>query len=81
VTKDIEYLAADEEEEHYVAQANAQLDAEGHFVKDRIPCRHRDQFPEARPNQIEYMDVSPKQVVSVARPSSRSSSTTTPTAH
>jgi DNA-directed RNA polymerase subunit beta len=66
VTAEIEYLAADEEEEHYVAQANAELDAEGHFVRDRIPCRHRDQFPEARPNQIEYMDVSPKQVVSVA---------------
>jgi DNA-directed RNA polymerase subunit beta len=66
VTSEIEYLAADEEEEHYVAQANAELDAEGHFVRDRIPCRHRDQFPEARPNQIEYMDVSPKQVVSVA---------------
>jgi DNA-directed RNA polymerase subunit beta len=66
VTAEIEYLAADEEEEHYVAQANAQLDAEGHFVKERTPCRFRDQFPEARPNQIEYMDVSPKQVVSVA---------------
>ncbi|MGZ6340801.1 MAG: DNA-directed RNA polymerase subunit beta, partial [Candidatus Limnocylindrales bacterium] len=66
VTDEIEYLAADEEEEHYVAQANAQLDEEGHFVKDRIPCRYRDQFPEARPGQIEYMDVSPKQVVSVA---------------
>jgi DNA-directed RNA polymerase subunit beta len=66
VTGEIEYLAADEEEEHYVAQANAELDAEGHFVGERIPCRYRDQFPEARPNQIEYMDVSPKQVVSVA---------------
>jgi DNA-directed RNA polymerase subunit beta len=66
VTKEIEYLAADEEEEHHVAQANAELDAQGHFVKDRIPCRYRDQFPEARPNAIEYMDVSPKQVVSVA---------------
>jgi DNA-directed RNA polymerase subunit beta len=66
VTAEIEYLAADEEEEHHVAQANAELDAQGHFVKDRIPCRYRDQFPEARPNAIEYMDVSPKQVVSVA---------------
>jgi DNA-directed RNA polymerase subunit beta len=66
VTAEIEYLAADEEEEHHVAQANAQLDAQGHFVTDRIPCRYRDQFPEARPNAIEYMDVSPKQVVSVA---------------
>ena len=66
VTAEIEYLAADEEEEHHVAQANAELDAQGHFVKDRIPCRYRDQFPEARPSAIEYMDVSPKQVVSVA---------------
>ncbi len=66
VTAEIEYLAADEEEEHHVAQANAELDAEGHFVRDRIPCRHGDQFPEARPSAIEYMDVSPKQVVSVA---------------
>jgi len=66
VTAEIEYLAADEEEEHHVAQANAELDAQGHFVRDRIPCRYRDQFPEARPSAIEYMDVSPKQVVSVA---------------
>jgi DNA-directed RNA polymerase subunit beta len=66
VTSEIEYLAADEEEEHFVAQANAELDGEGHFVGERVPCRYRDQFPEARPNQIEYMDVSPKQVVSVA---------------
>jgi DNA-directed RNA polymerase subunit beta len=66
VTDEIAYLAADEEEEHVVAQANAALDAEGHFIDDRIPSRYRDQFPEARPGQIEYMDVSPKQVVSVA---------------
>src|SRR3954465_296713 len=67
VTDEIVYLAADEEEEHYVAQANAHLDAEtGHFMDERVPARYRDTFPEARPNQIEYMDVSPKQVVSVA---------------
>ncbi|HEV8282287.1 MAG TPA: DNA-directed RNA polymerase subunit beta, partial [Candidatus Limnocylindrales bacterium] len=66
VTDDIEYLPADEEEEHVVAQANAPLDEEGHFTADRIPSRYRDTFPEARPSQIEYMDVSPKQVVSVA---------------
>nr|MBA2556917.1 DNA-directed RNA polymerase subunit beta [Chloroflexota bacterium] len=53
-------------EERYVAQANSHLDDEGHFVDERVPARHRDQFPEARPNQIEFMDVSPKQVVSVA---------------
>ena len=66
VTDDIEYLPADEEEEHVVAQANAPLDEEGHFTAERIPSRYRDTFPEARANQIEYMDVSPKQVVSVA---------------
>jgi DNA-directed RNA polymerase subunit beta len=66
VTDSIEYLPADEEEEHVVAQANARLDGEGHFVDERVPSRFRDQFPEARPDQIEYMDVSPKQVVSVA---------------
>jgi DNA-directed RNA polymerase subunit beta len=66
VTADIEYLPADEEEEHVVAQANAPLDDEGHFTAERIPSRYRDTFPEARANQIEYMDVSPKQVVSVA---------------
>ena len=66
MTDQIEYLAAHDEEDHYVAQANARLDEAGHFVEDRVSTRHRDQFPEARPDQIEYMDVSPKQVVSVA---------------
>ena len=66
VTDEIVYLAADEEEEHWVAQANARLDEQGHFVTERVPCRHRDQFPEVAPDRIEYMDVSPKQVVSVA---------------
>src|SRR4029079_1143024 len=51
---------------HVVAQANARLDDGGHFVDERVPSRFRDQFPEARPDQIEYMAVSPKQVVSVA---------------
>jgi DNA-directed RNA polymerase subunit beta len=66
VTDEIVYLAAYDEEERFVAQANSHLDDEGHFVDERVPARHRDQFPEARPNQIEFMDVSPKQVVSVA---------------
>ncbi|MEI8333457.1 MAG: DNA-directed RNA polymerase subunit beta [Chloroflexota bacterium] len=66
VTAEIVYLPADEEEEHHVAQANAPLDAQGHFLGERVPCRYRDLFPEARPSQIEFMDVSPKQVVSVA---------------
>src|SRR4029077_653577 len=66
VTDEIHYMPADEEEEHVVAQANAPLDDEGHFMAERIPSRYRDTFPEARAGQIEYMDVSPKQVVSVA---------------
>ena len=66
VTDEIHYMPADEEEEHVVAQANAPLDDEGHFLAERIPSRYRDTFPEARAGQIEYMDVSPKQVVSVA---------------
>jgi len=66
VTDEIVYLAAYDEEERYVAQANAALDDEGHFVAERVPARHRHEFPEARPQQIDFMDVSPKQVVSVA---------------
>ncbi len=66
VTSEIEYLAAYDEEEKYVAQANAPLDENGYFVNERVPARVRAEFPEARPEQIDYMDVSPKQVVSVA---------------
>src|SRR6266542_3626909 len=66
VTEEIVYLAADEEEEHVIAQANAVLDEQNHFVEERVPARARDQFIVARVDQLEYMDVSPKQVVSVA---------------
>ena len=66
VTQEIVYLAAYDEEEKVVAQANAELDEQGHFVAERVPARHRDQFPEARPQSVDFMDVSPKQVVSVA---------------
>jgi len=66
VTAEIEYLAAYDEEERYVAQANTRLDEKGYFLDERVPARHRELFPEARPSQIDYMDVSPKQVVSVA---------------
>jgi DNA-directed RNA polymerase subunit beta len=66
VTDEIVYLAAYDEEEKVVAQANAELDKDGYFVAERVPARHRDQFPEARPQSVDFMDVSPKQVVSVA---------------
>ena len=45
VTDEIVYLAAYDEEERYIAQANAELDERGHFVDERVPARHRDQFP------------------------------------
>jgi DNA-directed RNA polymerase subunit beta len=66
VTDEIEYLAAYDEEERYVAQANAALDERGYFVDERVPSRHLEGFPEVRPERVDYMDVSPKQVVSVA---------------
>src|SRR5437762_358598 len=66
VTAEIEYLPADEEEEHVVAQANAPLDDEGHFMAERVPSRYRDTFPEAPAGPIEYRDVSPNHAVPVA---------------
>ena len=67
VTKEIQYLSADEEERKIIAQANEPLDSEGHFVNARVASRGEggeiDLIPKER---IDYMDVSPKQVVSVA---------------
>jgi len=66
VTNKVEYLTADLEDQYIVAQANAKVDKEGYFVEDRVPCRHRGNFPLVQPNKIDYMDVSPKQLVSLA---------------
>ena len=66
VTAQIDYLAADEEDLYIVAQANEPLDEEGHFLNKKVVCRFRDQFIEVEPARVDYMDVSPKQVVSVA---------------
>jgi DNA-directed RNA polymerase subunit beta len=66
VTNRIEYLTADIEDQYIVAQANAKLDKDSYFVEDRVPCRYRGNFPLVQPNKIDYMDVSPKQLVSVA---------------
>jgi DNA-directed RNA polymerase subunit beta len=66
VTDEIEYLTADVEDEFVIAQANEILDEEGHFVNDRVTSRWRDEILEAPASTIDYMDVSPKQVVSVA---------------
>ncbi len=66
VTERIRYLSALEEEEHVVAQANAPVDARGHFTSDLISARRGGEFVMVRPDQVEFMDVSPNQLVSVA---------------
>jgi DNA-directed RNA polymerase subunit beta len=66
VSDEIEFLSADEEDHYVVAQANAPLDAESHFTEERTTARTKNLFLVADVNRIEYMDVSPKQTVSVA---------------
>ena len=66
VTDHVDYLTADEEDRYIVAQANEPLDEEGHFVNARVGCRHQDLITEMPREKMDYMDVSPKQLVSVA---------------
>lgn len=66
VTKEIDYLTADEEDIYIIAQANEQLDGEGRFVNKKALCRYRDDILEVESGRVDYMDVSPKQLVSVA---------------
>jgi len=66
VSKTIDWLTADEEERYIIAQANAPLDDGRKFVNDRVMVRVRGDFIEVPPEKVEYMDVSPKQVVSIA---------------
>ena len=66
VTEHVAYLPADEEDKYIVAQANEPLDAEGHFVNERVGCRHQNDITEMPREKMDYMDVSPKQLVSVA---------------
>jgi DNA-directed RNA polymerase subunit beta len=66
VTNHIDYLTADREEQFIVAQANAPVDDKGHFTTQRVPCRAKGDFIDVEPNRVDYMDVSPKQLVSVA---------------
>ncbi|MDP6685929.1 MAG: DNA-directed RNA polymerase subunit beta, partial [Candidatus Omnitrophota bacterium] len=65
-TGKIEYMTADIEDQYKIAQANAKLDKEGYFIEDRVLCRFKDNFPLIPAKQIDYMDVSPKQLVSLA---------------
>ena len=66
VTSDVEYLSAIVEGDFVIAQANAVVDANGKFVDEFIPCRHLGEFSLKEPSEVNYMDVSPKQIVSVA---------------
>src|SRR5438874_7961658 len=66
VSDEVQFLSADEEDRYIVAQANAPLDADSHFTEERTTARTKNLFLVADVNRIEYMDVSPKQTVSVA---------------
>jgi DNA-directed RNA polymerase subunit beta len=66
VTEEIEFLTADREEQYIVAQANSPVDARGHFTTERVVCRARGEFVDVEPARVDYMDVSPKQLVSIA---------------
>ena len=66
VSSEIEYLSAINESQYVIAQASAELDGKGKFVEDMVAVRHLNEFTVKAPAEIEYMDVSPRQVVSVA---------------
>src|SRR5574341_711314 len=66
VTDEIKWLSASEEEEYAVAQANAPVDENGNFTTDLVLCRKRDDYPLLPPSRIDFMDVAPEQLVSIA---------------
>ena len=66
VLDEVEYMTADVEDNYCVAQANEPLDENNFFMNERVTVRYRDEFREVPPSQADYMDVSPKMVVSVA---------------
>ena len=66
VSDDVEYLSADEDEKYVIAQANAPLTEKSDFVNPTVSVRYRTDFLEVPPERIDYMDLSPKQLVSVA---------------
>ena len=66
VTSEIEYLSAIDESRYVIAQANAELDNKGKFKDDFVSCRHLNEFMMSTPEKINYIDVSPMQIVSVA---------------
>ncbi|MEA3212926.1 MAG: DNA-directed polymerase subunit beta [Chthoniobacter sp.] len=66
VTDQVDFLTGDREEQFLVAQANATMDEKGHFTGEKVSVRYRGDFLEVEPAKVHYMDVSPKQLVSVA---------------
>ncbi|MBD5081621.1 MAG: DNA-directed RNA polymerase subunit beta [Ruminococcaceae bacterium] len=66
VTDEVVYMTADVEDLYIVAQANEPLDKEGHFMRPRVTARHRDEILEVAKEKVDYMDVSPRMMVSVA---------------
>src|SRR2546426_664749 len=66
VTDETRWLSASEEEEYAVAQANARLTEDGHFADELVLCRKRDDYPLLAPARIDFMDVAPEQLVSIA---------------
>ena len=66
VTEQIDYLSAIEEGQYVIAQANATLDEDGRLIDELVSCRHQNEFTMSTPDRVEYVDVSPRQIVSVA---------------
>ena len=66
VTDEIVYLSAIEEGQYTIAQANANVDAKGKLTDDLVTCRHKNEFMTSTPDRVQFIDVSPKQIVSVA---------------
>ncbi len=64
--KHVEFLSADDEDNKIIAQSNVQVDEKGNFGEKRIKCRQHGEFPVLEPNEIEYMDVAPNQIVGVS---------------
>ena len=63
---EVVYLSGDRDENYYIAQANAVVDSHGKFLEEKVSARYRGDFVEVEPEKLQYMDVSPKQLVSVA---------------
>jgi len=66
VTDEVEYLSAIEEGQFTIAQANANTDTRGKLTDDLVTCRFKNEFMTSTPDKVDYIDVSPKQIVSVA---------------